>query len=206
MFDDIYIALIAGFLIAMCGQILRMATIGLVYIIRGGKNRQIYAEGLVTEGLFSHCRNPLYVGNILILSGLGIMSNSILFILIMIPIFIFFYQAIVLAEENFLRGKFGPSYDKYATSTNRWIPDLKGLKTTLSSMTFNWRRVVIKEYTTTYIWLTGAVLLVIKVLYQLHGMDAVKNLLTLFISTLLLLLTCYFYIRYMKKSRRLIAD
>lgn len=206
MFDDIYVALIAGFLIAMCGQILRMATIGLVYIIRGGKNRHIYAEGLVTEGLFSHCRNPLYVGNILILAGLGIMSNSTLFIICMIPLFIFFYQAIVLAEENFLRGKFGPAYDEYAASTNRWIPDLKGLTTTLHSMTFNWRRVLIKEYTTTYIWLTGAVLLVIKDLYQLHGMAVVQNLLIIFISTLLLLLTCYFYIRYMKKSRRLIAD
>jgi len=41
-----------GLAIAILGQLVRMATIGLVYIIRGGRNRSIYADGLVTEGLF----------------------------------------------------------------------------------------------------------------------------------------------------------
>src|SRR5687768_16881211 len=79
VFGSMNTALILGFLIAASGQAIRVATIGLVYIIRGGKNRQIYAEGLVTEGIFSHCRNPLYVGNILIIIGLGVMSNSLFF-------------------------------------------------------------------------------------------------------------------------------
>ncbi len=113
LFDSYIVVVATGFIVALSGQLLRYATIGLVYIIRGGKNRQIYAEGLVTEGLFSHCRNPLYVGNILILIGLGIMSNSVLFIVLMIPLFLFFYQAIVLAEENFLKEKFGSAYDEY---------------------------------------------------------------------------------------------
>ncbi len=206
LFDSFITVAVSGFIVALCGQLLRFATIGLVYIIRGGKNRQIYAEGLVTEGLFSHCRNPLYVGNILILIGLGIMSNSVLFIVLMIPLFLFFYQAIVLAEENFLKEKFGSAYDEYMAKTNRWIPDLKGINSTLSSMKFNWKRVVIREYNTTYIWLTGAVLLVLKDLYQLKGIAEIKESLILFISTLILLLVCYFCIRYMKKSRRLIAD
>ena len=77
-------------------------TIGLAYIIRGGKNKKVYAEDLVTTGIFAHCRNPLYVGNILMLAGVGILSNSLLYVVIMIPFFLFVYQAIVLAEENFL--------------------------------------------------------------------------------------------------------
>src|SRR6187551_1951236 len=77
VFGSMYVPLILGFAVAMSGQLIRVATIGLVYIIRGGKNRQIYAEGLVTEGIFTHCRNPLYVGNILVIIGLGIMSNSL---------------------------------------------------------------------------------------------------------------------------------
>ncbi|NNE77219.1 MAG: isoprenylcysteine carboxylmethyltransferase family protein, partial [Pricia sp.] len=51
-----------GLSIAVLGQLARMLTIGLVYIVRGGRNKRIYAEGLVTDGLFSHCRNPMYVG------------------------------------------------------------------------------------------------------------------------------------------------
>jgi len=205
VFGSMYVPLILGFAVAMSGQLIRVATIGLVYIIRGGKNRQIYAEGLVTEGIFTHCRNPLYVGNILVIIGLGIMSNSLFFMALMIPLFLFFYQAIVRAEENFLRNKFGAAYDEYTSKTNRWIPNLKGISETMSSMDFNWRRVMIKEYTTTYIWLTGAVLLVVKNLYENKGMEVVQNSIMLFVTSLLVLLACYLFVRFMKKSKRWVA-
>jgi protein-S-isoprenylcysteine O-methyltransferase Ste14 len=203
--ENSVIMLVLGFAVALTGQLIRVATIGLVYIIRGGKNRQIYAEGLVTEGIFTHCRNPLYVGNILIIVGLGIMSNSLFFIALMIPLFLFFYQAIVLAEENFLRGKFGTAYDAYASHTNRWVPNLSGIGATLSSMEFNWKRVILKEYNTTYIWLTGAVLLLVKNVYQEQGVEAVKESMPKFVMLLLLLLAGYLFVRFMKKSKRWVA-
>ena len=205
IFSNFYVPLFLGYLVALAGQLIRVATIGLVYIIRGGKNRQIYAEGLVTEGIFSHCRNPLYVGNILIIIGLGIMSNSIFFVLFMIPLFLLFYQAIVLAEESFLRNKFGADYDAYTARTNRWVPDLNGITGTLNSMSFNWKRVMIKEYNTTYIWLTGAVLLVLKDIYEEKGLQAVQHSLVIFVAVLVLLLTGYLFVRFMKKSKRWIA-
>ena len=59
--------IIIGLIITITGQAIRGATIGLAYIIRGGKEGKVYAEELVTTGIFSHCRNPLYVGNILML-------------------------------------------------------------------------------------------------------------------------------------------
>jgi protein-S-isoprenylcysteine O-methyltransferase Ste14 len=205
VFESMNVALVLGFIIAASGQAIRVATIGLVYIIRGGKNRQIYAEGLVTEGIFSHCRNPLYVGNILIIIGLGVMSNSLFFIVLMIPLFLFFYQAIVMAEENFLRNKFGIAYDDYTRSANRWIPRLKGIGATLSSMTFNWKRVIIKEYNTTYIWMTGAVLLIFKNIYAEKGSAAVQQLLLIFVMSLVILLSGYLFVRYMKKSKKWVA-
>ncbi|MGH8507465.1 MAG: methyltransferase family protein, partial [Gammaproteobacteria bacterium] len=66
------LAAILGFLVALTGQLMRAVTIGLEYIKRGGLNRQVYAEKLVQGGMFAHCRNPLYVGNVMILLGLGI--------------------------------------------------------------------------------------------------------------------------------------
>lgn len=69
------LAAATGFAVALLGQLLRALTIGLEYIIRGGRNRQVYAEQLVQGGIFAHCRNPLYVGNFLILIGVGIASN-----------------------------------------------------------------------------------------------------------------------------------
>src|SRR5215217_118072 len=121
---------ILGLLITFAGEIIRGITIGLAYIIRGGKDKKVYAEKLVTEGIFNHCRNPLYVGNILMLLGVGILSNSLIYVGILIPLFLFIYQAIVLAEENFLRGKFGAQFDAYCSRVNRWVPNLKGISKT----------------------------------------------------------------------------
>src|SRR5438093_814681 len=47
-----------GLAIAIAGQSLRAAVIGYAYIHRGGKDRKVYADRLVTEGFFQHSRNP----------------------------------------------------------------------------------------------------------------------------------------------------
>src|SRR5207249_3584830 len=73
---DYRVASLLGFLVGLLGQLLRAVTIGLEYIIRGGRNRQVYAEKLVQGGIFAHCRNPLYLGNVLIVVGVGLASNS----------------------------------------------------------------------------------------------------------------------------------
>lgn len=93
------------------------------------------------------------------LLGVGILANSLFYVAIMVPVFLFIYQAIVLAEENFLRGKFGAGFDAYCADVNRWWPRLQGLGATLSSMEFNWKRWILKEHTTQYIWLAGIFLL-----------------------------------------------
>src|SRR5205823_6159785 len=65
-----------GVAVALAGQALRAVVIGLAYIKRGGRNKEITADRLVCEGVFAHSRNPLYVGNFLIVTGLLIMWNS----------------------------------------------------------------------------------------------------------------------------------
>lgn len=156
------IAAILGFLVALSGQLLRAATIGLEYIIRGGRNRQIYAEKLVQGGLFAHCRNPLYVGNLLILLGVGIASNSVVFFSVALPFFLFAYWAIIAAEENYLRNKFRQEFDDYCARVNRLLPNLSRLMQTFSGMRFNWRRLITKEYGSMYYWLVGIILVTLK--------------------------------------------
>ncbi len=193
---------IIGLIITVIGQAIRGATIGLAYIIRGGKDKKVYAEDLVTTGIFAHCRNPLYVGNILMLAGVGVLSNSLLYVVIMIPFFLFVYQAIVLAEENFLRNKFGEQFNNYCARVNRWFPDLKGISNTFSGMRFNWKRYIAKEHTTTFIWLCGIILLLLFYYPQFTHYDAhLRD--TLLIVILSFLLVIYILIRVVKKSGRL---
>lgn len=197
-----YIPVIAGLIITIAGQLTRGITIGLAYIIRGGKDKKVYAEELVTEGMFNHMRNPLYVGNILMLAGVGILSNSLLYVAVFIPLFLFIYQAIVLAEENFLRNKFGESFDRYCRNVNRWLPDFRGIGKTLGSMEFKWKRWILKEYNTQYVWLTGIVLVLLLTYPEITGGNtSLRNLLLAIILPFLLI--CYLFVRYLKKSGKM---
>lgn len=191
-----------GLFITITGQIIRGATIGLAYIIRGGKGGKVYAEELVTTGIFNHCRNPLYVGNILMLFGVGVLSNSLIYVAVVMPLFFFIYQAIVLAEENFLRGKFGQAFDTYCSQVNRWVPSLKGIGKTFSSMQFKWKRWLLKEYNTQYVWLSGITLILLFIYPQLTNNDtSLRN--TLLAIILPLLGLWYLFVRYLKKSGKL---
>jgi protein-S-isoprenylcysteine O-methyltransferase Ste14 len=194
-----------GLIITITGQLIRGATIGLAYIIRGGKDGKVYAEELVTQGIFNHCRNPLYVGNILMLVGVGILSNSLLYLLVFIPFFLFVYQAIVLAEENFLRNKFGEYFIAYCKRVNRWLPDLRGIGKTFKGMRFKWKRWILKEYNTQYVWLSGITLILLLNYPQLTNYNArLRNTLLVIILSVLLLL--YLFVRYLKKSRKMAED
>jgi protein-S-isoprenylcysteine O-methyltransferase Ste14 len=162
LLPDYRVAAGIGLAVGLTGQLLRAVTIGLEYIIRGGRHRQVYAEKLMQGGIFAHCRNPLYVGNFLILAGVGLASNSVLFLSVAIPFFVIAYWAIIAAEENYLRNKFGPEFDDYCGRVNRLIPNLSGLRQTLSGMRFNWRRLITAEYGSTFIWLAAIIAVTLK--------------------------------------------
>ena len=132
----------------LAGEALRIGVVGLKYIRRGGLEKKVYADDLVTGGFFTVCRNPLYVGNILISVGaLLIHAQPVLMVGGIAPT-LFIYVAIVATEENFLRNKFGASYEAYCADVNRWLPNLARLPAASAGMAFNLRRVVAKEYPT----------------------------------------------------------
>jgi protein-S-isoprenylcysteine O-methyltransferase Ste14 len=197
-----YWPIILGLFITVSGQLIRGLTIGLAYIVRGGKDKKPYAEGLVTEGIFRHCRNPLYVGNILMLLGIGILANSLVYVAIVIPVFLFIYQAIVLAEENFLAGKFGAGFKAYCKDVNRWWPSLKGIGQTFASMKFNWRRWISNEHSTQFIWLIGITLVLLFKYPELTNNDSdFRNRIAIIILVILSII--YAFVRFLKKTGRL---
>lgn len=171
LFTDPAVAGTIGFVLAVIGQAVRVGTIGLDYIIRGGKDHKVYAETLVTGGLYSHCRNPMYVGNFFLLLGLAVASNSWVFALVGIPLSLGMHKTIVAAEENFLRNKFGAEFEAYCARVNRWVPRLSGLGQTLRGMQFDWRRVVMKEYRAGFDWFSATAVVVLIRLGQASLLD-----------------------------------
>jgi len=206
LFADPLVAAAAGAMVALAGQFIRVTTIGLRYIVRGGRRGRIYAGDMVTEGVYGLCRNPMYVGNLFIAVGVALASNSLLTLLISMPLVMFAYVMIVAAEEHYLRGKFGAAFDAYCRDVPRWLPRLDAARHALTSSTFHWRRVIVKEYGTPAAWI--GVLCGIA-LYRLweggwwHTRPAtVRVIAAVAIATLLLWATA----RVLKKSRSLIAD
>lgn len=198
--------IIIGIAVSLNGQILRALTIGLVYIKRGGKKKQVYAKKLVQSGIFSHSRNPLYLGNFLILLGVGIVANSWLFIMLGIPFFLFVYLAIILAEEDYLGEKFGQEFKDYCKQVNRIIPKFSGMGRTIRSMEFRWKRLIVKEYATPFTWITGTTFLIIKHTYLRLGYEGSKSILLALSVFILLVTSAFFIIWYLKKNKILRSD
>ena len=116
-------SLIFGFILALIGELIRLWGVSWA----GSETRTTGNVGgtyLIISGPFSHLRNPLYLGNILMYTGLGIMSFA-LFPWLQIAGLIFFslqYYMIVLEEEKYLEETFGTKYEAYKTNVPRFIP------------------------------------------------------------------------------------
>lgn len=203
LFENPLLAAVLGFAVAAAGEAVRVTTIGLQYIVRGGRDRRVYAKDLVTGGLYRHTRNPMYVGNVLILVGLAVASNSWFCVAVLIPVYVFICIAIVAAEERYLSGRFGGDFDAYCRDVPRWLPRLSGIRGTLADHQFDWRRVVIKEYGTPLGWTwTWGVL----VLWGLHrsdgGIGVYRNASLAVVVVMSMMLVFWIAARVAKKSRR----
>ena len=194
-----------GVLVGMLGLAVRAATIGYEYIVRGGRNRQVYADHLVQGGIYAHTRNPMYIGNGLILLGWALIVNAPEFYLIALPLAVLFYAAIIAAEEAYLRDKFGAEFDAYCARVNRIVPRLSGLRSSLSDMRFNWRRVLVKDYNTIFVSVLLLAALTVWDDFVIQGaaaLPAPKRVLMLVVPWIAL----YVVVWRMKKARRLEAD
>ena len=192
--------MIVGLLMVTIGQALRILTIGLVYIVRGGRKRRIYAKNLVTDGLFSHSRNPLYVGNILIVIGFLFISGNVTGMIVGSTVFLVIYRLIVYSEESFLSATFAEAYTTYCANAPRWIPRFKGLQETISNYQFDWPAVAVKEYGTIFTSLMISLGLIAWKLYLVNKLVEYQFLLT---SFAILIVAAYGIVRYLKKTERL---
>lgn len=192
-----------GLLVAATGQALRALVIGYAYIVRGGASKQLAAPKLVCEGFYAHSRNPMYVGNMLLLSGLAMIYNSRWVYVFGLPAFVAGLLAIIKAEEAFLATKFGPDYEDYCRRVNRFLPRLCGLRATMASMTFDWKRVLRKEYGTTCAWLSATLFLLVWERLVHFGYTARRDEINTLLLAYIPVVIAYAVIRWLKKSRRL---
>ncbi len=111
-----------GHLFVITGLILRwmvVVSMGAAFTV---KVSIIKGHSLITNGLFKYIRHPSYSALILYYSGLGlIMQNWIcLLILLILPVFAVFKR--IITEEAVLTSQFGQEYTSYKQNSNKLIP------------------------------------------------------------------------------------
>ena len=78
-------------------------------------------ERLITSGVFKRSRNPIYLGDSMILAGLILYWDAVL-ALPLIPVFVWVIERrFILPEEARLRRKFLAEFTRYTQQTRRWL-------------------------------------------------------------------------------------
>jgi protein-S-isoprenylcysteine O-methyltransferase Ste14 len=76
---------------------------------------------LVTEGSYAVCRNPMYLGGVLILSGLAVCLGNLLCFTLPIFFFLIMNSIFIPYEEKKMYEVFGDGYLQYKQKTRRWV-------------------------------------------------------------------------------------
>ncbi|MCK5066441.1 MAG: DUF1295 domain-containing protein [Bacteroidales bacterium] len=131
-------------LIGLIGLVIRAYTVGHTPRNTSGRNveRQV-AETLNTTGIYSVVRHPLYLGNFFMWLGPAMLTGHLWFILVFCLFYWIYYERIMYAEEQFLRGKFGPSYLEWSETVPTFIPRFRGF--VKSDLSFSWKKILKKE-------------------------------------------------------------
>jgi protein-S-isoprenylcysteine O-methyltransferase Ste14 len=119
-------SMVLGFLMIVGGEAIRFWGVS----IAGSETRTTGKVGgtyLITNGPFAYVRNPLYVGNIVMYAGVGVMSMALFPWLLAGAVlwFYFQYHMIVTREEEYLAKRFGGEYENYTRGVGRFVPRLK---------------------------------------------------------------------------------
>ncbi len=125
-------SMICGFILIVIGESIRFWGVS----IAGSETRTTGRVGgtyLITNGPFAYVRNPLYVGNILLYLGVGVMSMALFPWLLIVALvwFLVQYHVIVKQEEKYLAATFGAEYVEYCTNVGRFLPRLIPYKSSL---------------------------------------------------------------------------
>jgi len=117
---------IYGSILVLLGESIRINAVRFA----GGVTRtmKVGAPSLCTSGPYSHTRNPLYLGNMIIYAGITLVAGGEYMVemcLLVVIFFTFQYFMIISLEEETLSKLFNDEYDMYCENVPRLFPQLR---------------------------------------------------------------------------------
>ncbi|HEU5100157.1 MAG TPA: isoprenylcysteine carboxylmethyltransferase family protein [Roseiflexaceae bacterium] len=78
-------------------------------------------SSIVSTGVFSISRNPIYLGAACILIGISLAAGLAWLLVLLVPAIVACHYVLIAPEERYLAAKFGQHYRSYAISVHRWV-------------------------------------------------------------------------------------
>ncbi len=116
-----------GFSVEFVGYIFLLAGLAIriwsILYVGGRKSHQ-----LVTDGPYSICRNPLYIGTFILAVGTGLCFENIPMLAAILLVFVPVHLVVVRLEEKHLETLFPTEYALYKQKVPRFRPSLRNFK------------------------------------------------------------------------------
>jgi protein-S-isoprenylcysteine O-methyltransferase Ste14 len=87
--------------------------------------RLLVHKVLTMTGPYARVRNPIYIGNTLMLVGCTVASEMVWAAPLVLAYCLLLYRHVVRYEESHLAAKYGPAYASYRERVPRWLPKLR---------------------------------------------------------------------------------
>ena len=110
-----------GFLIFVGGVSLSMMAMQAFRKAASSPDPNHMPSVLVETGPFKRTRNPLYLGTLLMLLGLGLGANLPWVVIAAAPAMLVIHFGVVVREEAYLEDIFGERYRDYRQRVRRWV-------------------------------------------------------------------------------------
>ncbi len=109
--------------LALFGAGLAVALTGSQAFQRAGTTRDPFVESavLVTGGVYRYSRNPMYLGMVLALLGIGVLLGSLTPLLVVPAFGLLVRWRFIAVEEAMLTATFGQAYTDYQRRVRRWL-------------------------------------------------------------------------------------
>lgn len=109
----------AGFIIA--GGVLMLAAAFQMLLARTTIIPRRNPRALVRTGIYRFSRNPIYLADALVLSGLYIAWDALIALPLVAVFIVIITRRFIREEEARLLAHFGADYDDYRQATRRWL-------------------------------------------------------------------------------------
>ncbi|WGV28157.1 methyltransferase family protein [Halotia branconii] len=115
------VGLVLGMLAIICAGLFAISAFRAMNSARTAINPSQPTTAIVSDGVFSLSRNPIYLSLTLLYMGITLLFSALWALLLLLPLLVIVQIGVVKREEIYLERKFGDEYLCYKARVRRWV-------------------------------------------------------------------------------------